>query len=93
MLDVAVTIMSISSLTLATDMIIYLINGKGMFPYAEDVKYMRYVYGILSCCYRRGIHYVFHQTVNLSGTEKQSKRRSSCHTSSLELQHSSYTHS
>ena len=47
MLDVAVTIMSISSLTLATD-IIYLINGKGMFPYAEDVKYMRYVYGILS---------------------------------------------
>ena len=29
-------------------MIIYLINGKGMFPYAEDVKYMRYVYGILS---------------------------------------------
>ena len=48
MLDIAVTIMSISSLTLATDMIIYLINGKGMFPYAEDVKYMRYVYGILS---------------------------------------------
>ena len=41
MLDIAVTIMSISSLTLATDMIIYLINGKGMFPYAEDVKYMR----------------------------------------------------
>ena len=59
MLDIAVTIMSISSLTLATDMIIYLINGKGMFPYAEDVKYMRSVYGILSLAVTVGAFVVF----------------------------------
>lgn len=59
MLDIAVSIMSISSLTLATDMIIYLINGKGMFPYAEDVKYMRYVYGILSLVVIVGVFIMF----------------------------------
>ena len=59
MLDIAVTIMSISSLTLATDMIIYLINGKGMFPYAEDVKYMRYGYGILSLVVSVGAFIMF----------------------------------
>lgn len=62
MLDIAVTIMSIRSLTLATDMIIYLINGKGMFPYAEDVKYMRYVYGILSLAVIVGAFVVFFTT-------------------------------
>ena len=59
MLDSAVTIMSISSLTLATDMIFYLFIGNGMFPYAEDVKYMRYVYGILSLAVIVGAFVVF----------------------------------
>lgn len=45
----SVYVMGISSMTLILDMIVYLINGEGIFPYVgNDVKKYRFIYGILA---------------------------------------------
>lgn len=48
MLEVSIYVMAISSMTLAADMVVYFINGEGMFPYAESIEKMRFIFGILA---------------------------------------------